>query len=140
MLRLHCDASAARGFAVYYPDRPGRAKDGTTGPARDVIKESRLAAGAVHRGLAEGLRGALSDNGVRTDYQTKVGREQGGALTGSIFSEVPVVTIEMVTLSDPSDAEFIKTEEGQRRMADAIADGVARYVAPARPVRSRKGR
>src|SRR5215213_8162113 len=23
MLRLHCDASAARGFAVYYPDRPG---------------------------------------------------------------------------------------------------------------------
>ncbi len=130
MLRLHCDASAARGFAVYYPDRRGRAKDGTTGPARDVIEESRRAAEAVHAGLAEGLKGALSDNGVRTDYQTKVGREQGGALTGSIFSEVPVVTIEMVTLSDPSDAEFIKTEEGQRRMAQSIADGVGRFVAP----------
>jgi N-acetylmuramoyl-L-alanine amidase len=138
MLRLHCDASAARGFAVYYPDRQGRAKDGTTGPARDVIEESRRAAEAIHAGLSEGLRGALDDNGVRTDYQTKVGHDQGGALTGSIFSEVPVVTIEMVTLSDPSDAEFIKTEEGQRRMAESIADGVGRFVAPTKADAARK--
>jgi N-acetylmuramoyl-L-alanine amidase len=140
MLRLHCDASAASGFAVFYPDRAGRAKDGSVGPARDVIKESRRAAEAVHAGLAAGLSGALSDNGVRTDYQTKVGREQGGALTGSIFSEVPVVTVEMVTLSDPADAEFIKTEEGQRRMARSIADGVALYVAPTKAGAARKGR
>jgi N-acetylmuramoyl-L-alanine amidase len=138
MIRLHCDASAERGFAVYYPDRPGKAKDGTTGPARDVVEGSRRAAEAVHAGLAEGLKGALNDNGVRTDYQTKVGREQGGALTGSIFSEVPVVTIEMVVLSDPADAEFIKAEEGQRRMAEAIADGVARFVAPERVVSPRE--
>jgi N-acetylmuramoyl-L-alanine amidase len=138
MLRLHCDASAARGFAVYYPDRPGRARDGSVGPARDVIEESRRAAEAVHAGLAEGLRGALDDNGVRTDYQTKVGREQGGALTGSIFSAVPVVTIEMVTLSDPGDAEFIKAGEGRRRMAAAIADGVGRYVAPTRAAAPRR--
>lgn len=138
MIRLHCDASAERGFAVYYPDRPGKAKDGTTGPAQDVIEGSRRAAEAVHAGLAEGLRGALEDNGVRTDYQTKVGREQGGALTGSVFSEVPVVTIEMVVLSDAADAEFIKTEEGQRRMAEAIADGVARFVAPVKNVSSEK--
>jgi N-acetylmuramoyl-L-alanine amidase len=138
MLRLHCDASAARGFAVYYPDRQGRAKDGTTGPGRDVIEESRRAAEAVHAGLAEGLKGALDDNGVRTDFQTKVGRDQGGALTGSIFSEVPVVTIEMVTLSDPGDAEFIKTEEGQRRMAESIADGVGRFVAPTKAGAARK--
>jgi N-acetylmuramoyl-L-alanine amidase len=140
MLRLHCDASAERGFAVYYPDRKGRAKDGTTGPGPGVIEESRRAAEAVHAGLAEGLQGALNDNGVRTDYQTKVGREQGGALTGSIFSEVPVVTIEMVVLSDAADAEFIKTEEGQRRMAEAIADGVTRFVAPERVVSPRKSK
>ena len=84
--------------------------------------------------MAEGLGEALRDNGVRTDYQTKVGREQGGALTGSIFSEVPVVTIEMVVLSNPDDAEFIKTEEGQRRMAESIADGVARFAAPEKVV------
>jgi N-acetylmuramoyl-L-alanine amidase len=44
----------------------------------------------------------------------------------------------MVTLSDPSDAEFIKTEEGQRRMAEAIADGVTRFVAPLKNVSSEK--
>lgn len=137
MIRLHCDASAERGFAIYYPDRRGRAKDGTTGPAPGVIEESRRAAEAVHAGLAEGLRGALNDNGVRTDYQTKVGREQGGALTGSIFSEVPVVTIEMVVLSDEADAGFIKTDEGQRRMAESIADGVGRFVGPSKSAPAR---
>ena len=127
-----------RGYAVYYPDRQGRAKDGTTGPSEDVIEGSRRAAEAIHAALAEGLGGALNDNGVRTDMQTKVGREQGGALTGSIFSEVPVVTIEMVVLSNQQDADFIKTEAGQRRMAEAIADGVTRFVAPTRMVPLRK--
>jgi N-acetylmuramoyl-L-alanine amidase len=138
MIRLHCDASAERGFAVYYPDRQGRAKDGTTGPGAGVIEESRRAAEAVHAGLVEELTDALNDNGVRTDFQTKVGRDQGGALTGSIFSEVPVVTIEMVVLSDGADAEFIKTEEGQRRMAEAIAKGIERYVSPSKSVPPRK--
>lgn len=138
MIRLHCDASNERGYAVYYPDRQGRAKDGTAGPSQQVIGESRRAAEAVHAAMSEGLAGALSDNGVRTDYQTKVGREQGGALTGSIFSEVPVVTVEMVVLSDKEDAEFIKAEPGQRRMAAAIADGVARFVGPARPASPRR--
>ncbi|MDT5158236.1 MAG: N-acetylmuramoyl-L-alanine amidase [Acidobacteriota bacterium] len=138
MIRLHCDASTERGFAVYYPDRQGRAKDGTKGPDRAVIDESRRAAESVHAGLAEGLAGVLNDNGVRTDYQTKVGREQGGALTGSIFSAVPVVTIEMVVLSDGADAEFIKTDEGQRRMAESIADGISRFVGPTKTVPPRK--
>jgi N-acetylmuramoyl-L-alanine amidase len=128
MIRLHCDASQESGYAIYYPDRRGRAKDGSVGPAQDVIEGSRRAAEAVHTAMAEGLEGALKDNGVRTDNETKVGREQGGALTGSIFSDVPVITIEMVVLSNPQDAEFIKAEAGQQRMARAIADGVARFV------------
>lgn len=138
MIRLHCDASEERGYAIYYPDRQGRARDGTTGPAPNVIDESRRAAEAVHAGMAEGLQGSLNDNGVRTDYQTKVGREQGGALTGSIFSEVPVVTIEMVVLSNSSDADFIKTDDGQRRMAESIADGIERFVGPAQSSAPRK--
>jgi N-acetylmuramoyl-L-alanine amidase len=132
MIRLHCDASEERGYAIYYPDRQGRAKDGTTGPSQQVIEASRRAAEAIHEGMTAGLSGALNDNGVRTDNQTKIGHEQGGALTGSIFSDVPVVTIEMVVLSQASDADFIKTDAGQQRMADAIADGVARFVGPAK--------
>jgi N-acetylmuramoyl-L-alanine amidase len=128
MVRLHCDASVERGYAIYYPDRQGQAKDGTRGPAPHVIESSRRAAEAVHEGMRAGLGDVLNDNGVRTDYQTKVGRDQGGALTGSIFSDVPVVTIEMVVLSDPRDAAFIKTEEGQQRMASSIADGVTRFL------------
>src|SRR5437763_13097399 len=128
MIRLHCDASEERGYAIYYPDRQGRAKDGTTGPSQNAIDESRRAPEAVHAGMADGLKDALNDNGVRTDDQTKVGHEQGGALTGSIFSNVPVVTIEMVVLSNPQDAQFIKDEAGQQRMAESIADGISRFV------------
>jgi N-acetylmuramoyl-L-alanine amidase len=130
MVRLHCDASVERGFAVYYPDRQGRTKDGRVGPPARVVEASGRAARAIHAGMKEVLEGRLEDNGVRTDFQTKVGREQGGALTGSIFSEVPVVTVEMVVLSDAGDAEFIKAEAGQQKMAEAIAGGVARFVGP----------
>ncbi|MGB8509711.1 MAG: N-acetylmuramoyl-L-alanine amidase, partial [Pyrinomonadaceae bacterium] len=40
MVRLHCDASIEQGFAVYYPDRRGRTKDGATGPSAEVIEAS----------------------------------------------------------------------------------------------------
>lgn len=138
MVRLHCDASEERGYAIYYPDRQGRAKDGTKGPAGEVIEGSRRAAEAIHAAMSEGLEGALNNNGVRTDNETKIGREQGGALTGSIFSDVPVVTIEMVVLSNAQDAEFIKTEAGQQRMATAIAEGVSRFVGPSKLAEPRK--
>jgi N-acetylmuramoyl-L-alanine amidase len=41
---------------------------------------------------------------------------------------VPVVTIEMVVLSNKSDAVFIISEDGQQKMAQAIAAGVERFV------------
>lgn len=126
MVRLHCDASSDSGFALYYPDRQGTA-EGKTGPSLDVIRWSAAAAESLHAGMAPPLAGQLKDGGVRGDSKTFVGSRQG-ALTGSIFSEIPVVLIEMVTLSNPRDAEFIKGETGQALMARAIADGLARSV------------
>ncbi len=126
LVRLHCDAGAIRGFAVYYPDRTGTVA-GVTGPSVDVRMRSRAAAESLHAGMAAALGDALSDRGVLTDSQTLVGSRQG-ALTGSIFSQVPVVLIEMVVLSDSSDAAFIKGDGGAERMARAIAAGVQRYV------------
>jgi N-acetylmuramoyl-L-alanine amidase len=126
MVRLHCDASTERGFALYYPDRQGTTQ-GVTGPTEAVMDASGRAARAIHAGMAEALRGLLEDGGVRGDSKTLVGSRQG-ALTGSILSEVPVVTIERVVLSNKGDAEFIKSEEGQRKMAQAIADGIIRFV------------
>lgn len=128
MVRLHCDSSPDQGYAVYYPDRQGTAQ-GKTGPSQEIMDRSEEAAKAMESAMGKALKGVLKNGGVRGDSQTAVGSKQG-ALTGSIFSLVPVLTIEMVVLSHKSDAELIKSEAGQNKMAQAIADGVLRYVAP----------
>lgn len=126
-LRLHCDTGGGRGFAVYYPDREGT-KEGRTGPPEALRAESLRAAEAIHGTMVEALGDTLKDNGVRGESRTYVGSRQG-ALTGSIYSEVPAVTVEMVVLSQEDDAAFIASEEGQQRLARALADGVAAYLA-----------
>jgi N-acetylmuramoyl-L-alanine amidase len=126
MVRLHCDASSDSGFALYYPDRQGTVA-GRTGPTEEVMRRSAIAAESLHAGIAPVLLGKLKDGGVRGDSKTFVGSRQG-ALTGSIFSEIPVVLIEMVTLSNARDAAFITSEGGRQLMAGAIAAGVGRYL------------
>lgn len=126
MVRLHCDAGPNSGFTVYYPNRQGESL-GVTGPTQEVIEASREAAHLMHSGMAEILRDVLKDRGVMGESRTKVGRMQG-ALTGSVFSEVPVLTIEMVFLTNRSDAEFIKDPGGQDLMAHALANGIMAYV------------
>lgn len=126
MVRLHCDASTDQGYALYFPDRAG-AVEGMTGPAPEVQNQSRILAEALHQEMARELNSKLKDGGVRSDTQTFIGSKQG-ALTGSIFSQVPVVTIEMVVLRNRQDAEYIKSEAGQQKMARAIANGVVRYL------------
>lgn len=125
-IRLHCDASPDSGYALYYPDRQGTAQ-GKTGPPQSVIVGSNHAAMLLEKGMNTVLAGQLRDGGVRGDSKTLIGSRQG-ALTGSIFSQVPVVTIEMVVLTNARDADFIKTETGQQKMADAIAAGVDLYA------------
>ncbi len=128
MVRLHCDSSPDQGYAIYYPDRQGTAQ-GKTGPTQEIMDRSHEAAKALDAVMGRALEGVLKNGGVRGDSQTAVGSKQG-ALTGSIFSEVPVLTIEMVVLSHKTDADLIKTEAGQDKMAKAIADGILQYVAP----------
>src|SRR4051812_13717400 len=127
MIRLHCDVGSGTGFTLYYPDRQGTA-EGRTGPSAAVMARSRAAAFTLDSAMAAHLSpGHLRDGGVLGDSRTFVGSRQG-ALTGSIFSEVPVVTVEMAVLTDASDARFIASPSGQRRMAHAIAAGIARVV------------
>ncbi len=127
MVRLHCDTGSGSGFALYYPEQAGT-KAGVTGPAREVRTASREAAKSIHRGMSRLLVGKLKDNGIKTDSQTYIGKRQG-ALTGSIFSQVPVVLIEMVFLSSARDAAFIKSPSGQLQLAEAIAEGIVHYLA-----------
>jgi N-acetylmuramoyl-L-alanine amidase len=126
VVRLHCDAGSDSGYAIYHPDREGTAH-GRTGPTREVMTTSANAAESLHVSMARMLAGKLKDGGVRGDTKSLIGGRQG-ALTGSIFSEVPVVLIEMVTLSNASDAAFIRSARGQSLMARAIAEGIGRYA------------
>jgi N-acetylmuramoyl-L-alanine amidase len=126
VVRLHCDAGTDSGFAIYHPDRPATVQ-GRTGPSESVIRRSEAAAESLHVSMARHLAGRLKDGGVRGDTRTAVGSEQG-ALTGSVFSDVPVVLVEMVTLSNPHDAGFIMDTRGQSLMAQAIAEGISRFA------------
>jgi N-acetylmuramoyl-L-alanine amidase len=126
MVRLHCDAAAGTGFTVYYPSQAGKSA-GVTGPSAEVIARSREAATRFHVAMANRLRGTHKDNGLKTDLQTAVGARQG-ALTGSVFSKVPVLLVEMVVLTNPKDEAFITSKAGRAKMVEALADGVIAAV------------
>jgi len=125
-LRLHCDAGSGSGFGVYWPDRTVTLK-GRKGPSKLVISQSRKAARAIHASLAKGLKGVHHDLGLKTDRDTAIGGRQG-ALTGSIFSNVPVVLIEMGVLTNPKDEAFLASKEGRSRLVQALAKGIEAII------------
>ncbi len=125
MIRLHCDAAPKSGFALYYPDRAGT-KFGHTGPPPSVRAASRTAADAIYRGMRRVLAGHLPARGLHGDSATYVGSRQG-ALTGSIFSLVPTVTIEMCVLTVASDEKFISSAAGQQKMVEALQAGLETF-------------
>ena len=128
MVRLHCDASSSSGFQVFYPTVKGKSGD-TTGPSDAVLKSSGEHAKLFHAALKKSLSGKLNDLGLSSDKLTAVGSKQG-ALTGSIFSEVPVLLVEMVVLTNPKDEAFIASESGRKAMVAGLLAGVQASVKP----------
>jgi len=126
-IRLHCDAAGGNGFTLYYPSHSGR-KYGVTGPPPTVCRESAYAAHVLDGVLKSQLRGFLHANPVRTDDSTFVGRRQGGVLTGSIFSRVPTVLVEMCDLTSRHDDKLIGTDAGRERVARALDRAILRYL------------
>ena len=122
MIRLHCDAASGSGFTNYYPAQPGKVGS-VSGPSKWVIAESRRKATAFHLVMAKALSGRLKNNGLRGDRATHIGAKQG-ALTGSIFSHVPVLLCEMVVLTNPKDEAFLTSRAGRNQMAQALYKGV----------------
>ena len=121
MVRLHMDAAPARGWGTYYPHQQGTVQ-GVTGPSKWVLKESKAAATAFHKGVFSVLKGKHPDRGLMTEAKTAVGARQG-ALTGSIFSEVPVVLVEMATLTLKDDEAFVASASGKKLLVDAVVAG-----------------
>ena len=128
-LRIHCDtgSSDAHGMTIYYPDRQGEWY-GHVGPPLELIPLCRDAANTIHSVVIEKLDGLLADRGVRTDNDTYIGGQQGGALRGSILSEVPVLLVEVCFLSNPDDAAIIKDDENRAIITEALAEGVREYL------------
>ena len=118
-VRLHCDSSSGSGFATYFPDRQGTVH-GFTGPSPELLQKLGPIAKRFHASLHEGLNGFLRDNGLMSDIETAVGSKQG-ALTGSIYSHVPVVLVEMCVLTNPKDEALVSTDAGQERLAEALS-------------------
>lgn len=130
MVRLHCDSEAGSGYAVYIPKKKGTAQ-GKTGPSDSVLKACAKVGPIFHEELKKGLDGKLKDNGLLPDTATAVGGKYG-ALIGSIFSEVPVVLIEMCRLSNAKDEAFISSESGQKTLAKALAQATLKAIGAAR--------
>ncbi len=131
LLRLHCDSNAPSGITTYYPDRQGTRFE-VTGPSRKVIEKSHAAALVFQPALVQSLRGELPSGGVKGDSATFVGGKQG-ALTGSIFTQVPALTVEMCVLTNAHDYAFIRTVSGQEQMARALLAGVLAYARMVQP-------
>lgn len=127
IVRLHCDAGSHTGTATFHPDRQGT-RWGVSGPSDGVIAASRELAEILHPAMIAALGPGWPDLGIKGDSKTAVGSRQG-ALTGSIFSTVPVVTVEMVVITQPDGEAFISSEEGQDRMARALAAGIQAWYA-----------
>lgn len=135
MLRLHLDAATESGFASYYPARSGTTQ-GFTGPPLYVREASKQMAIPFHDAAVAVLKGHLRDRGLRTEQKTAIGAKQG-ALTGSIFSKVPVILVEMAVLSQHKDDLFMSTAKGRSRMALALRAGVRAALA-AKPRKTRQ--
>lgn len=126
VVRLHCDAGTGKGLAIYYPGETGRTGS-HRGPTKEVIATSKAAAAKFHPAAVKVLKGSLADSGLHTDRKTFIGSRQG-ALTGSIFSKVPVLLVEMCVLQNPKDEAFIATDAGKIKMAKALQAGVEAAV------------
>jgi N-acetylmuramoyl-L-alanine amidase len=135
-VRLHCDAAAGSGFTVYYPSTTGKSAEGIVGPSASVLAASRRVAVPFHQAMSKSLKGSLKDNGLKTDRATAIGGKQG-ALTGSIFSHVPVLLVEMVVLTNPKDEAFVASAAGEAKLTEALAAGVAASARAIPPDRTR---
>lgn len=121
-LRLHADAGNHSGFATYYPGKPATIK-GHTGPSEEIISISKGYSAPFQKACARTLKGSLADLGALPESKTFVGGKQG-ALTGSVFSNVPVLLVELCVVTNKHDAAFARTSAGKDKLALALKNGI----------------
>lgn len=126
MLRIHCDSGRGHGATLYYPSEAGTLGN-VSGPAPEVCSASANLAKRLQTCLSHTLKEHFQVNPIKTDRQTAIGARQG-ALTGSIFSRVPVVTVELGYLDNPQDERFLTSSATQQLLAEALAASIRETV------------
>jgi N-acetylmuramoyl-L-alanine amidase len=125
-IRLHADGGNGSGFTIYYPRQQG-VVNGVRGPSEVVLAASKKAAEVFHAAFSSRMAVHLPDNGIRGDEATRVGSQQG-ALTGSIYSQVPVLLIEIGFLTNEQDAAWLSIAENRQTVAESIVDGALAWL------------
>ncbi|WP_040766865.1 Rv3717 family N-acetylmuramoyl-L-alanine amidase [Tsukamurella sp. 1534] len=111
---IHADGSAPgnRGFHVNLSDPPLNPAQTTASPA-----------------LAKSLRDALVSGGFTpAAYIGKDGLYPRSDLAGLNLATVPSVLVEAGNLKDPAEAATFASPQGQQRLAQAVAAGLAAYL------------
>ena len=108
-LRLHCNGasdSSVRGVVTYQPS--------SSNPylSQDVITKSQI------------LAQLLGSCQCSKTGQKFLGVVNGDDMTGINWAEMPVSIIEMGYMSNPDEDRFLGSPEGQKLIAEGIADGV----------------
>lgn len=115
-LRIHFD-SPNGSSAIYYP---------RLHPDREVAKKSEEAAFSIWSSL-EPMLPSVRKGGVLGDEKTYIGSLQGGLLTGSKFSTVPVGCIEVLPLNTKAQL-WLKEKNHLEITASAISQGILKYL------------
>lgn len=125
MLRIHCDSGRGHGLTLYYPSGPGKL-GADEGPSVEICSASAHLAAHLQYIFEKRLNGVFRVNSLRTDRQTAIGSRQG-ALTGSIYSRVPIVTVELGYLDNPNDVAFLTATDSRRLLVEALAEAIRTY-------------
>lgn len=120
-LSIHADGGppSGEGFHVIRPARTKGLTDDIYGSSRKLASRVR---GAYQRGTSIPPANYAGDDGI----------DERSDLGGLRLSDVPKVLIETANMRNAVDAEKLETGKYRQRIAEALFDGLAKFVAGAR--------
>jgi N-acetylmuramoyl-L-alanine amidase len=128
-VRIHLNSGDYAGSFVEYPDRTGTYK-GKTGPPASVLAPSKK----LSETLAKTIKSAtgLKSQGAKTEASVSTTNEsikQAGVLVGSLYTEVPTGTIEVIGINtSATNARWVADSTNQQKVATGIANGIIEFL------------
>lgn len=128
-LRIHANSEDDPENFTMYPSKQGN-YNGVTGPPSSVLGPSKraaeLIANAAGSSTGKGTLGAKAESSFSGNSSIDA---TGGVLIGSLYSNVPTCTMEMIGMGGSSaNAQWINNPSNQQKMAEGIANGVLSFL------------